>query len=256
MYVVLWYKYILILLVILPMLSMLPTALSDVQHVVYINLESRPDRKLWVEHQLNSLGVSAHAVQRFNAVKMPNGSGAIGCTMSHIRVLEMARAQGWPHVMVVEDDISFTDCGTFRRQFDKLMEKCHTHIQAPDVVLIAGNNFPPYRYVDGTDTCVQVSHCQTTTGYLVFAHYYDVLINNFKEGLLKLMREPHKHAMYAIDKYWFALQQQHTWYLVIPLTVTQRSDYSDIERKQVDYDWVMLDLEKKWCQFNPRHNNK
>jgi hypothetical protein len=37
--------------------------------------------------------------------------------------------------------------------------------------------------------------------------------------------------------------------MILPLTVIQRKDYSDIENKVVDYSWLMLDLEKKWL-FN------
>jgi len=58
------------------------------------------------------------------------------------------------------------------------------------------------------------------------------------------MREPQNHVLYAIDKYWFQLQQRDKWYLVIPLTVTQREDYSDIEKRATNYSRAMLDLDK------------
>ena len=38
------------------------------------------------------------------------------------------------------------------------------------------------------------------------------------------MKEPSNHFLYAIDKYWFNLQAFHKWYLIIPLSVTQRED--------------------------------
>ena len=64
------------------------------------------------------------------------------------------------------------------------------------------------------------------------------------------MKEPHNHTLYAIDKYWFRLQEIDKWYLIIPLTVTQREDYSDIEKRPTNYSRVMLDLDKvaffKW----------
>ena len=34
--------------------------------------------------------------------------------------------------------------------------------------------------------------------------------------------------------------------MLTPPTVIQREDYSDIEQKQTKYDWLMLDLDKKW----------
>jgi CubicO group peptidase (beta-lactamase class C family) len=111
-----------------------------------------------------------------------------------------------------------------------------------DTILVAGNNIPPYQPID--DTCIRVFTCQTTTGYLVNGHYFDTLIENIKTGIKKLMRFPDRHILYAIDKYWFQLQKEDKWYLIIPLSVTQREDYSDIEKRATNYSHVMLDLDK------------
>jgi hypothetical protein len=59
------------------------------------------------------------------------------------------------------------------------------------------------------------------------------------------MKEPQKHFLYAIDKYWFHLQALHKWYLITPLTVVQREDYSDIEKRPTNYIRPMLDLDKQ-----------
>jgi hypothetical protein len=58
------------------------------------------------------------------------------------------------------------------------------------------------------------------------------------------MAYPDKHVLYAIDKYWFQLQKKDKWYLIIPLSVTQRQDYSDIEKRATNYRHAMLDLDK------------
>ena len=50
---------------------------------------------------------------------------------------------------------------------------------------------------------------------------------------------------FAIDQYWHKLQLEDKWYLVTPLTVTQKPDYSDIEKRTINYNYVMLDLEKE-----------
>jgi glycosyl transferase family 25 len=208
-------------------------SIADIQYAFYINLHSRPDRKQHVESQMNLIGIHA---ERFNAIKMKNG--AIGCSMSHLKIIEMAKANDWDHVLIVEDDILFTDPALFVNQFNKFLYN-HKNF---DVVLIAGNNVPPYKIID--ETCVQVMSCQTTTGYLVKKHYYDTLITNYKNGILQLMKDPKNHVIYAIDKYWFKLQEIHKWYLIVPLTVTQREDYSDIERRPTNYTTAMLDLDK------------
>ena len=208
-------------------------SISDIKHAFYINLLSRPDRKNHVENQLLSIGINA---ERFNAIKMKNG--AIGCSMSHLKIIETAKKNNWDHVLIVEDDILFTKPTMFIEQFNKFLKKHNDY----DIVLIAGNNLPPYKTID--DTCVKVTQCQTTTGYLVKNHYFDTLIKNYKEGLLNLMKDPINHRLFAIDKYWFNLQKKDKWYLITPLTVTQREDYSDIEKRPTNYTNVMLDLNK------------
>ena len=208
-------------------------SISDIKHAFYINLLSRPDRKNHVENQLLSIGINA---ERFNAIKMKNG--AIGCSISHLKIIEIAKKNNWDHVLIVEDDILFTKPTMFIEQFNKFLKKHNDY----DIILIAGNNLPPYKTID--DTCVKVTQCQTTTGYLVKNHYFDTLIKNYKEGLLNLIKDPINHRLFAIDKYWFNLQKKDKWYLITPLTVTQREDYSDIEKRPTNYTNVMLDLNK------------
>ena len=214
------------------------TSIADIKHVVYINLEHRIDRKVHVERQLASIGINAPT--RFNAIKLPNG--AIGCSMSHLKCLQLAKEQGWPHLLLCEDDIEFLDPALFVKQLNGFLNN-HEEDDTWDVLLIAGNNMPPYGLEDNYS--VRIFQCQTTTGYLVKQHYYDKLINNIRDGLQKLMREPHNHRLYAIDKYWFNLQQSDYWFLVTPLTVVQREDYSDIEKRRTNYKKPMTDLDKK-----------
>lgn len=210
-------------------------SISDIQHAYYINLLSRPDRKEHVEKQLSAIGINNFT--RFNAIKMR--IGAVGCTMSHLRILEMAKSNDFDHVLIVEDDILFTNPALFVTQFNAFLSK---HTEEFDVVLVAGNNCGDYQPIDST--CVQVTQCQTTTGYLIRKPYYDTLIRNIKTGLLHLIKEPEHHYLYAIDKFWFHLQAVDKWFLIIPLTVTQREDYSDIEMRPTNYSNVMLTLDK------------
>ena len=209
--------------------------ISDIKHAFYINLASRPDRKQHVEEQLKIMDIPA---QRFNAIKLANG--ALGCSMSHLKCLETAKKNNWSHLLVIEDDIKFLDPNLFKKQMNTFL----SNHKGWDVVIVGGNNVPPYQKID--DTCVKVSSCQTTTGYLVNGHYFDILIENFRTGIKKLIENPQSPVLYAIDKYWFNLQKIHNWFLIIPLTVTQREDYSDIEKRATNYAHVMTDLDKEW----------
>ena len=115
-----------------------------------------------------------------------------------------------------------------------------------DVLLLGGNIIPPYQNIN--KSCVKVSKCQTTTGYIVQKHYIPTLIANIKEGVNNLIKNPQKHILYAIDKNWFKLQQRDNWFLIIPLTVVQKPGYSDIEKKNTDYQNIMKDINKLYLQ--------
>lgn len=210
-------------------------SIADIKNAYYINLEKRTDRKAHVEHELNKIGIKA---ERFNAIKLPNGNGALGCSMSHLRCIESAKNNNWDHVLVVEDDIKFLDSDLFIKQINKFLKLSKVW----DVILIAGNVYKPY--IQYGDFCVKVFRCQTATGYLVKNTYYDKLIQNYKEGIYNLMREPRKIYQHALDKHWFRLQEKDFWFLITPLTVVQREDYSDIEKRDVDYKSLMTNLNK------------
>ena len=105
-------------------------SISDIKHAFYINLLSRPDRKDHVEEQLKTIGIKP---ERFNAIRMDNG--AIGCSMSHLRLLEIAKLNNWEHILIVEDDILFTDPNLFVTQFNKL------YISITDVDVDSYDNF-------------------------------------------------------------------------------------------------------------------
>ena len=166
-------------------------------------------------------------------------NGAIGCSMSHLRLLQDAIKNNLEHILIVEDDIKFLNPDLFKSQFNKFIEK---HGNNWDVILLAGNNMPPYQNID--DTCIKVSRCQTTTGYLVNGHYLKILCTNIKMGLTNLLNKPDEPNKYAIDKFWFILQNNSRWFLITPPTVVQREDYSDIEKKVTNYEKIMVDLDK------------
>jgi GR25 family glycosyltransferase involved in LPS biosynthesis len=217
---------------------------NDIKHAFYINLEHRTDRNSHVINQLTNLGLPIF--ERFNAIKMDHG--AAGCSMSHLKILQTALQNNYDHVLILEDDISFLNPDLFKANFNKFLERQGNNW---DVILLAGNNVPPYDKID--DVCIKVKQCLTTTGYLVNGHYIKRLIDNVKLGLINLLRKPDKGILYAIDKFWFVLQGVDRWFLIIPPTVVQREDYSDIEKRNTNYQRLMTDIDKA-AFYRPRYH--
>ena len=217
------------------------------EHIIYINLDARVDRHVHTVNELRKLR-PPNSFERFPAICPKSKDGALGCTLSHIKCLEMAKQRAYPYVFICEDDITFL-------QPDLLLEKLQEFWDEPpakgwDVLIVGGNNCPPFEAF--SNYAVQVHNCQTTTGYIVAQPYYDTLITNFRQSATNLMKHPENRREYALDMYWKALQQpaDSRWYMLIPPTVTQYQNFSNIENRETNYDHLMLDLEKR-AWFGP-----
>jgi glycosyl transferase family 25 len=171
--------------------------------------------------------------QRFNAIKL--NDGRVGCSMSHLKLLEMAKENNMEYIVIVEDDIMFTK----PEQYKELLDGFNSLNLNYDVLLLAGNLRPPFKKINSN--LMQVSKSWTTTGYIVKKHYYDKLIANIREGITKLMSNPSQHHLYAIDSYWQKLQEKDNWFILMPRTITQRPNYSSIEKRFTDYNHLMVD---------------
>ncbi len=79
--------------------------LNGISKIVYINLDHRTDRNMEMLEQFEKLKIPKDKILRFSAIKHDNGS--IGCTQSHIAVLEMAIREKWENVLILEDDFNF-----------------------------------------------------------------------------------------------------------------------------------------------------
>jgi len=212
--------------------------IKDIKNIFYINLDTRPDRKQQFETEMINIGWNAI---RFNAIK--HTSGAIGCSLSHLALLKYAKNNNLDHILIMEDDIMFLNNEIFLTNLNTFLKNNINF----DVLLLAGNNMGPYDKVE--DYCIKIKKCQTTTGYLVQQHYYDKLIENIEEGVKQLQMNINKVNEFAIDQYWNKLQLIDKWYLIIPLTVSQRADYSNIEKRVTNYNRLLLDLDKKMLRY-------
>jgi GR25 family glycosyltransferase involved in LPS biosynthesis len=210
---------------------------DDIKNVFYINLESRVDRKTHIEQELKKVNLNG---SRIDAVKIdktnsefkhsPLKQGLIGCTLSHIKCLEIALERKFNHIMIFEDDAEFIYPELLQSKINNFLETCREW----DFVFISGDNIGQFEQVN--ENYIKVNRCQTTGCYLVNGRYIKTLIDNMKEALIK--EEP-------FDTFFFSLQKVHNWYLLTPVLCTQRDDYSDIELQNVSYSSRILRFNKE-----------
>jgi GR25 family glycosyltransferase involved in LPS biosynthesis len=196
----------------------------------YINLRSRPDRDILCKEQLKGIGISEP--KRYNAFKTKDG--IIGCGMSHLSVLQEAKDNNYPYILICEDDVVFKDHYKMLEKIDNLKNDDW------DVLLLGGNMFSPYS--EYSDDAYRIHRCFTTTAYIVRNHYYDKLIDTWQPSLQKLVKTGNRD--YSLDVAWFPLQERDKWLLIRPLQVYQRPDKSDIENRITDYRHLMLSEKK------------
>jgi glycosyl transferase family 25 len=190
-----------------------------IEKVIFINLEYRLDRKSQIESELFKY-FPPEKIVRFNAIKFSNG--AIGCTKSHISVLEMAIKEGWKNYLVVEDDAMWSN-------FEKGYSILECLIKNSFDVIQLGSTYTEY-----DKETYKSSKAYTTTAYIVNSHYYETLLSNFKDGL-NLFIENGISSSFAIDAYMERLQRRDNWYVIVPSLMIQRAGYSDIEKRVIDY---------------------
>ena len=205
---------------------------SLIQNHFYINLDERNDRMVHCENELKKIGLDRPC--RFSAVKTKHG--IIGCGISHLRCIESAKKDNLPYIAIFEDDIVISKPNKLRNQVDRILKSQVDW----DVLCLGGNAFLPHKEVG--DDYVIVNRMYCGTAYIVKQHYYDKLIENIRDGLTKIMETGNRD--FSWDAHWIELQKQDRFLLVNPLTVYQRPDYSDIEKKEVNYKNLMLEIDK------------
>tara|TARA_R110000744_G_scaffold30667_2_gene72454 strand:- start:1607 stop:2230 length:624 start_codon:yes stop_codon:yes gene_type:complete len=195
----------------------------------YINLDCRPDRDTLCKDQLSQIGIDSP--KRFSAYETTDG--IIGCGMSHLTILKMAKDNNYPYILVCEDDVVFCSPEILKNKIAVLQN------DEWDMLLLGGNIDCFVAPIHHSGDAFRIHKCFTTTAYIIREHYYDTLIECWETALKKLVKDK-KNTNYFLDVAWFPLQQRDTWLLVKPLQVHQRAGYSNIEKRHTDYKDLML----------------
>jgi len=148
----------------------------------YINLEDSQDRRKIIEDIDFKIDM-----ERFNAIKQDNGN--IGCSMSHIELLNMILKQEVTnentYFMILEDDVHLLNSDKYSDFITNLNNMLSYH--SPDMIVLCG-----------TDKIVDISSyygfgfykllkSHTTSGYIVNYKFIPELLKKFEMGLKNLL---------------------------------------------------------------------
>ncbi len=196
-----------------------------IDRVIYINLEYRIDRKEQFENEFKDKDLK---IERFNAI-LDRDSG-IGCFISHLEVLKLAKARNLRNVLIMEDDFTFlVSKETFQAEIAMLFDQQIDY----DVCLLSYNlkKSEETKY----DFLGRSIDSSTASAYLVNGKYFDTLINLF-ETTLPFLKQTKKHWEYANDVIWKTLMEKDNWYYFKTRIGKQRTGFSDNGNRVIEYD--------------------
>jgi GR25 family glycosyltransferase involved in LPS biosynthesis len=197
---------------------------QNIDHIFYINLDKRLDRKNEIEEEMKKMNLS---VERFRAI--PFSPGIVGCGYSHMNVLRLAKDRGYKNVLIFEDDFQFL---VSKEEFEENLTLFFENVKEYDVCMLA-YNIQKWKETE-YPFLMKVLEAQTASAYIVHERFYDRLINLLEENMekLKITRE---HWNYANDQCWKRLQPWNDWFCFSLRLGKQRPSYSDNSLTFQDY---------------------
>ena len=203
--------------------------------ILYINLDSRADKRTAVEAELAAVGWPGRRIAAIH--KAP---GELGCALSHIAALQLLLDQpSARHALVLEDDFVFmrdprADVARFLDRFgaddwDVLMLSSNTQLEQPH---------------GDADYITRILEAQTTSGYAVTRAFAPALLASFNRSAELLADARLRHAdgavqtEHCIDQQWKVLQPLARWFCLAPRAGAQRPGLSDITGLVVDHGGV------------------
>jgi GR25 family glycosyltransferase involved in LPS biosynthesis len=189
----------------------------NIDHIFYINLEHRQDRKEEFENEMKIMNLKS---ERFEAIKC--NPGIAGCGYSHLAVLKLAKERKYKNVLIFEDDFTFlVDKETFEKELEKFFEE----IKEFDVCMLS-YSLVRHESISNITSINKVIEAQTASGYIVHERFYDSLIKLYEEAI-PILERTNIHWVYANDQCWKSLQPASLWYAFKTRIGKQRPGYSD-----------------------------
>ena len=185
-----------------------------IDKVIYINLDDREDRREIMSKFFEKGQIPLDKVVRFSAICRKNGS--LGCLQSHTEVLRIAKKEGWKNVLILEDDLEWTE------DFEEGYKKLEELVKLPkwDVIMILGA-YVQYDFPRIFKSC-------NTGGYLVNSDFYNTLLKNRENAVRNFNRS------YNADISWCRLMPITNWYGLYPCICRQVDGYSNVLKRFVE----------------------
>lgn len=214
--------------------------LTDKFHnVLYINLLEDTNRRKVLEWELNHFGIKAIRVNAIkgNPDKIPfpeykevgniQKDADIGCVASHIKCLKIAKLAGWKNVVIFEDDAEF------KEDFNVFFDQYYSEIDFKWDMLYLGGNHMGGDIGNPISPLTQLTEHISQTEYTLATHAIIV-----KESIYDFMIKELGSYLRTTDRSYTQAQKKFKVIVFRPNLVYQRSGYSSIEKRIVNYQFM------------------
>jgi GR25 family glycosyltransferase involved in LPS biosynthesis len=196
-----------------------------------INMKHRTDRREYSQKLFEKLGLIVDFIPAYNGRQlqipelgtMPNGHGfnlgGVGCSLTHMHILRMAKYLKLPNFLILEDDVVFSD------DFIERFTQTSNYIPADWGVLYLGANHMHWPAEPVNDHWGRCRYSLGAYACAVRAHCYDLIIDRVID------------VTKANDVHLAELSQDSliNSYVAIPHMAWVLNDYSDIQQREMDY---------------------
>ena len=187
-----------------------------IDHIFYINLDRRTDRREAIENALIEYDLMKIS-ERFQAFDQP----VVGCARSHLETIKLARDRKYKNILIFEDDFCFENS---KEEFEKKIEFFFTTVENYDVLMLS---YYLTKYEETNQPTIRrVLEAYTASAYIINEKYYDKLINLYEESV-PLLESTMMHWVYMNDQIWTQFQKTDNWFCFTERVGKQRAGHSD-----------------------------
>lgn len=190
-----------------------------------INLDERTDRWDDIQKEFDKAGIRDRVI-RFPAIKDPDGR--IGVIKSNLTIVKSALERGLNNVLIFEDDMIF-----IKDNPNKYLELAIKETEGIDWSLFFLGANTHTRLHKLKPHLVLLKNAFACHAYALNKNIFIPFINKF-DGMNQIRSHGDILDVYIAQE----IQAKKTCLLVNPMLCTQKSDYSDIEKREVNQGYI------------------
>lgn len=199
--------------------------MNRIDRIFLINLDKREDRLVEFMQECEKMNIPLSHIERFAAIYRPDHP-ALGCTLSHLSVIKLAKEKGYENILIFEDDFEFE---VSRDVLDQRLAHFFNQSIPFKALLLTYHLYdthPPSRRDDVLST---ISYAANASAYLVNQCCYDELIEYLSYGT-KMLEMTREHWYYINDQIWRGSMEKGGWFILNQRIGKQRYSYSDLRQ--------------------------